>query len=128
MEGLSKPLDDRLQEVLKQFISGFEMTYILIDALDESINVKDTLEFIETLHAWDLRQCHLLVTSRKEQEIIESMILTKPMEIDMCQMPVDDDIAQYLDYMLQSSSELKKWGTNEKSVIRKAILEKAKGM
>ena len=63
MEGSSKPSDDRLEEVLRQFISGFEMTYILIDALDECLDVEDTLDFIETLHTWDLRQCHLLVTS-----------------------------------------------------------------
>jgi hypothetical protein len=93
----------------RKFISGFEMAYILIDALDECLNVEDTLGFIETLHTWGLRQCHLLVTSRKEQQITESMMLTKPMEIDMCQMPVDDDIAKYIDFMLHSS-ELKKWG------------------
>ena len=86
MEGSSKPSDDRLLEVLRQFISGFEMAYILIDALDECLKVEDTLEFIETLQAWGLRQCHLLVTSRKEQQIIESMMLTRPMEIDMCQL------------------------------------------
>ena len=128
MEGSSKPSDDRLLEVLRQFISGFEMAYILIDALDGCLNVEDTLEFIETLHAWDLTQCHLLVTSRKEQQITESMMLTKPMEIDMYHMPVDDDIAKYIDFMLHSSSELKRWGTNEKYLIRKAMLEKAKGM
>ena len=128
MEGLSKPLDDRLCEVLRQFISGFEKTYILIDALDECLSIEETLEFIETLHGWDLRQCHLLVTSRKEQQIIESMMLTKPVEIDMCHMPVDNDIAKYLDCMLHSSLELKRWGTNEKDLIRKAILKKAKGM
>ena len=55
-------------------------------------------------------------------------MLTKPMEIDMYQMPVDDDIAKYIDFMLHSSSELKRWGTNEKDLIIKAILEKAKGM
>ena len=127
VEGFSKPLH-RLYEVLKQLISGFEMTYILIDALDECKSMEDTLEFIETLHAWDIMQCHLLVTSRKEQQIIESMMLTKPMEIDMSQMPVDNDIAIYIDSMLHSSSELKRWGTNEKELIRKVILEKAKGM
>ena len=94
MEGSSKPSDDRLQEVLRQFISGFEMAYILIDALDECLNVEDILEFMETLHAWNLGQCHLLVTSRKEQQITESMMLTQPMEIDMYQMPVDNDIAK----------------------------------
>ena len=128
MEGLSKPSDDRLHEVLKQFISGFEMTYILIDALDECQSMGNILEFIETLHGWDIRQCYLLVTSRKEQQIIESMVLTMPMEINMCQMPIDDDIATYIDFMLHSSSELKRWGTNEKDLIRKAFLEKAKGM
>ena len=127
MEGSSKPSDDRLKEILRQFISGFEMAYILIDALDECLDVEDTLVFMETLHAWDLRQCHFLVTSRKEQHITQSMMLTKPMEIDMYQMPIDDDIAKYIDFMLHSS-ELKRWGTNEKDLIRKAILEKAKGM
>ena len=128
MGGFSKPSNDRLHEVLRQLIFGFEKAYILIDALDECLKVEDTLEFIETLQAWGLRQCHLLVTSRKEQQIIESMMLTMPMEIDMCQMPVDDDIANYVDSMLHSSSELKRWGTNEKNLIRKTMLEKAKGM
>ena len=128
MEGSSKPSDDRLLEVLRQFISGFEMAYILIDGLDECLNVEDTLEFIETLHAWGLRKCHLLVTSRKEQLITESMMLMKPLEIDMYQMPVDNDIAKYLDFMLHSSSELKRWSTNEQGLIRKALLEKANGM
>ena len=128
MGGFSKPSSDRLHEVLRQFISGFEMAYILIDALDECLEVEDTLEFIKTLQAWDLRQCHLLVTSREEHQIIESMMLIRPMEIDMCQMPVDDDIANYIDFMLHSSSELKRWGTNERDLIRKAMLERAKGM
>ena len=129
MEGSSKPSDNRLLEALRQFTSAFEKTYILIDALDECLDVEDTLEFIETLHGWDLMQCHLLVTSRKEQQITGSMMLTKPMEIDMYQMPVHNhDIAKYLDFMLHSSSELKRWGTNEKNLIRKVMLEKAKGM
>ena len=34
MGGLSKPFDDKLLDILEQFISGFEMAYILIDALD----------------------------------------------------------------------------------------------
>ena len=109
-------------------MSGFEMAYILIDALDECLKMGEILKFIYTLHGWEIKQCHLLVTSRKEQQIIESMMLTRPMEIDMCQMPVDDDIANYVDSMLHSSSELKRWGTNEKNLIRKTMLEKAKGM
>ena len=34
MGGISKPLDDKLLDILRQIISGFNMAYILIDALD----------------------------------------------------------------------------------------------
>jgi len=86
------------------------------------------VEFIETLYKWDLWQCHLLVTSRKEQQIVESIMALKPMEVDMSQMPVDNDIEKYIDSMLHSSVELKKWKPNEKGLIRQVLLEKAKGM
>src|SRR6266566_3161856 len=37
--GVSKPSNNRLLEVLKQFISSFKMAYILVDALDECLKV-----------------------------------------------------------------------------------------
>lgn len=128
MSGISKPSDDRLHEVLRQLITGFEMTYILIDALDECLDIEMILGFIETLHGWNLGQCHLFVTSRKEQQIIDSMMSTEPMEVDMSQMPIDDDIKKYIDFMLHSSSELKKWGSNERLLIRGVLLENGKAM
>ena len=101
------------------------MAYILIDALDECFDWEEILEFIGTLHKWDLCQCHLLVTSRKEQQIVESMMAMNPMEIDMSQMPVDSDIEKYIDSMLHSSVELKKWGPSEKDLIKQVLVEKA---
>ena len=128
MHGLSRPSDDKLLEVLRQLICGFDMAYILIDALDECFDWEEILEFIGTLHKWDLWQCHLLVTSRKEQQIVESMMAMNPMEVDMSQMPVDNDIEKYIDCMLHSSVELKKWGPSEKDLIKQVLVEKAKGM
>ena len=106
MGGLSKPFDDKLLDILKQFISGFEVAYILIDALDECLKMGEILKLINTLHGWEIEKCHLLVTSRKEQQIVESMEKILPLEVDMSQMPVDGDIKKYIDYRLQSSSEL----------------------
>ena len=128
MQGLSIPSDDKLQEALRQLISGFDTTYILIDALDECSDWEEILEFIETLHKWDLWQCHLLVTSRKEQQIVELIMAMKPMEVDMSQMPIDNDIEKYIDSMICSSMELKKWKSEEKGLIKQVLLEKAKGM
>jgi len=127
-DGCLKPSDSRLQEILGGFISGFEMAYILIDALDECLDIGKILEFIEGLHGRGFAQCHLLVTSRKEQNIFESMASINPMEVDMSKMPVDDDIAKYIDHTIQSSFELRRWKPNDKASIRKALLEKAIGM
>ncbi|KAF8344777.1 ankyrin repeat-containing domain protein [Amanita rubescens] len=128
MNGLSLPFDDKLQEALRELISSFEMTFILIDGLDECLDWGEVLEFIEIIHGWGLWQCHLLATSRKEQKIVESMVSMYPLEIDMSQMPVDDDIAKYIVFMLNYCSELKEWGPEEKVLIEKYLSAKAKGM
>ena len=52
----------------------------------------------------------------------------EPIEIDMCQMPVNADIKRYIDTMLHTSPELRRWGKNDKDQIRNALLEKANGM
>jgi hypothetical protein len=125
---LSKPSDKILYEVLRQLLSGFEMAYVLIDALDECLHVREILELTKTLHGWNQRECHLLVTSRKEQQIVESMVSTAPIEIDISQMPVDVDIEKYIEFALHCSPELERWSTDEKDLIRKILLEKANGM
>ena len=122
---LSKPSDKDLYEVLRQLLSGFEMAYVLIDALDESLHMRDILEFIKILHGWE---CHLLVTSRKEQQIVESMVSTAPIEIDMSHMPVDADIEKYIAFALHSSPKLERWGPDEKDLIKTVLIEKANGM
>ncbi|KAF8335614.1 ankyrin repeat-containing domain protein [Amanita rubescens] len=128
MDGLSKPSNDKLWEVLKEFIAGFKLVYLLIDALDECLDIGNILEFIQSLHGCGFAQCHLLVTSRKEQKIFEYMASTKPIEVDMSKMPVNDDIAKYIDHSIQSSWELGGWTPDEKASIRKALLGTATGM
>ena len=125
---LSMPSDKKLYEVLRQLLSGFEMTYVLIDGLEECLHMGEILKFIKTLHGWNKRECHLLVTSRKEQQIVDSMVSAKPIEIDMSQMPVDVDIEKYIEFVLHSSPELERWGPDEKDLIRKVLLENANGM
>ena len=126
--GLSKPQNEIMLEILRQFICGFEDTYILIDALDECLEVEKVLMQIETLHRQGLKQLHLLVTSRQEQQITELLTPMEPMKVDMTCEAVDDDIENYINDMLQSSPGLKEWGITEKDDIRMALLEKADGM
>lgn len=128
MDGLSKPSDDKLQEVLKGFIFGFQKAYILIDALDECLDIEKVLEFVEALHGCDLQQCQLLVTSRKEQQFVDAMLSMRPTEFDMSHTLIDDDIEQYIDHNIQSSPQLRRWGPDEKALISKALKEKTNRM
>ncbi|KAF8621256.1 hypothetical protein AX15_007917 [Amanita polypyramis BW_CC] len=128
--GLHKPSDMALLEVLKNFISGFQETYIFIDGLDECFNVEEMLELVKSIHGWHIDQCHLLVTSRKEQSIVNSFSLMHvvPAELDLSCMPIDVDIGNYINHVLHSSSELKRWEQDAKNLIKQTLLAKSGGM
>ncbi|KAF8344857.1 ankyrin repeat-containing domain protein [Amanita rubescens] len=127
--GLEKPTDDDLYEVLKSYLSGFQDVYLFIDALDECIlNVEEVLELVKLINGWSIRGCHLLVTSRKELPIVNSLRQAMPMEVDLTSMPVNQDIAKYIDHMLFTATELKTWKPNAKELIKVTLMEKGKGM
>lgn len=48
-------------------------SYVILDALDECSNRAELMEIIETMARWQLENVHILVTSRKEQDIPSSL-------------------------------------------------------
>jgi hypothetical protein len=127
--GLQKPTDHDLYEVLKSYLSGFQDVYLFIDALDEcTLNVEEVLELVKLINGWSIRGCHFLVTSRMELPIANSLRQAMPMEVDLTLMPVDQDIAKYIDHMLFFATELKTWKPNAKELIKVTLMEKGKGM
>ena len=127
--GLQKPTDHDLYEVLKSYLSGFQDVYLFIDALDEcTLNVEEVLELVKLINGWSIRGCHLLVTSRKELLIANSLRQAMPIEVDLTSMPVNQDIEKYIDHMLFSATELKTWKPNAKELIKVTLMEKGKGM
>ncbi|KAF8340233.1 ankyrin repeat-containing domain protein [Amanita rubescens] len=126
--GLQKPTDHDLYEVLRSYLSGFQDVYLFIDALDECANVEEVLELVKLINRWSIRSCHLLVTSRKELPIVNSLRQAMPMELDLTSMPVNQDIEKYIDHMLFTATELKTWKPNAKELIKVTLMEKGKGM
>lgn len=127
-DGLEKPTDYDLYEVLRSYLSGFQDVYLFVDALDECANVEEVLELVKLINAWSIRSCHLLVTSRKELPIVNSLMEVMHAEIDLTLMPVDQDIAKYIDHMLSSATELKRWISSAKELIKVTLMEKGNGM
>ena len=73
-------------------------------------------------------QCHLLITSWREQVIVNSLQQVEPEEIDLTLMPVDNDINKYIDEMLEESEELEELEPETKQHIKRLLKEKANGM
>ena len=109
-------------------MSGFQDVYLFIDALDECSNLEEVLELVKLINRWSIRSCHLLVTSRKELPIVNSLRQAMPTELDLTSMPVHQDIAQYIDHMLFFATELKTWNPNAKELIKLTLMEKGAGM
>ena len=109
-------------------MSGFQDAYLFIDALDECSNVEEVLELVKLINGWSIRSCHLLVTSRKELPIVNSLRPAMPTEVDLTSKPVNEDIAKYIDHMLFSAIELKTWKPNAKELIKVTLIKKGKGL
>ncbi|KAM6503799.1 hypothetical protein JOM56_000742 [Amanita muscaria] len=127
-DGVDKPSGQQLEDLLKQLISGFKETYIVIDALDECKEWQELLKLLKRIHGWQIGQCHLLITSRKEQVIVKSLQHVAPKEIDLTLMPVEHDINKYIDEKVEESEELITLEPETKQDIKEQLKAKANGM
>ena len=66
------PTEDELLDLLMKLIQSFKQAYIVIDALDECDHddYNHLFHVIKTIHSRQLSHVHLLVSSRREQDIL----------------------------------------------------------
>lgn len=107
--------------------------FILIDALDEcpqrDNERQEVLDLIKEMKSWSTSNLHLLVTSRKEVDIEETLvdILTlPPISIQGSQVAADIDL--FVDYQLKTISQLKRLPQDLKLEIKDALVNGANGM
>ena len=104
--------------------------FLIIDALDECPKGEKREELLETITeivSWPSTNVHLLVTSRKEYDIAESLTpsLTTP-AISVQGSQVTLDIELYID--TQVANKMKRVTEDTKAEIKEALVEKADGM
>jgi hypothetical protein len=132
------PPDQDLEGCLHQLVQVFEHVYIILDALDESPrnlhgkNIRrSVLEALATIRKWSTPGLHLLVTSREETDIRDTLhddLYTSPDEtVSMKNASVDSDIASFISGRLKDSRELRKWADHH-GQIESALAERAKGV
>jgi hypothetical protein len=137
-KGRSQPTLESLCKVFLQMIDQSQEIYIVLDALDECRVRKGPLSegvlaWIQSLSELELRNVHLLVTSRPEHDI--ESVLRKLAQSDEDIVPIqsdliEDDIRSYVHTRVRTGDGLKKWRsrTDVLDEIQRVLMEKAQGM
>ncbi|KAK1855066.1 ankyrin repeat protein [Colletotrichum chrysophilum] len=124
----STPPDQVLINCLLKLSRSFQDTYIMIDAIDESPRDEHREAVLETLlllrHKPGL---HLLVTSRDETDIRETLDPSSKQHVTMKNLSVDEDIARYISEHLHKTARLLKW-SKEFARIENALTKRANGV
>jgi hypothetical protein len=131
-DGSSQPSLYGLLDVLREMIRTFPQSFIVLDALDECEDRSELMTIIESIAGWQLEKLHILVTSRRERDIENTLeMLVHPGDItDLRAEVVDKDIEAYIEHRLNVDKNLRKWQKNPeiRREIEGALMEKAKGM
>ena len=130
--GGRQPTGEVLLSTLRQMMASLEDTYMILDALDECAERDELLSDLEQILSWEDANLHMLTTSRREQDIVESLtpLSDSRNRIDIQSTLVSADIRTYVHDRLQVDRKLRRWQKDPKVQleIEKTLVEKADGM
>jgi hypothetical protein len=125
-----RPPEDGLFTAIEPLLVG--PTFIIADALDECPDKererKHLCTILGKLHGWAAPNLHILVTSRKEQDLSSALnLLTSSDPISITE-EVGADIRKYVNMQLSTNNDLKEYSTETKLKIENVLTKKANGM
>lgn len=128
IDGTRQPTTGALTATLRQIVGHFQHSYVVLDALDECKRRQELLDFIEELINWKMDGLHLLVTSRKEEDIKNRLDRHISAQIDLQSTLVDEDIQLHVHETLKSDPKLQRWPADVKREVETALIKGAHGM
>jgi hypothetical protein len=130
--GGQQPSSDALLHVLRHLIEGIPDVYIILDALDECASRAQLMDTIHELVSWQLGQLHILITSRKEPDIENTLenLVDEHSSIYLQTETVDKDIQTYVCHRLSTDKKLMKWAKDKQLCVQieNVLMKKARGM
>ncbi|KIY01694.1 uncharacterized protein Z520_01832 [Fonsecaea multimorphosa CBS 102226] len=124
------PSTPLLIEHLRDVAQRFQHVYILLDALDESPRygkLDQVLNALETMRNWSLPGLHLLVTSRDEPEIRDSLNPAHEQTLIMQNAGIDQDINDFITSQLDVDPKLR-WCHLHHGRIKNELAGRAQGV
>ena len=102
---------------------------MVIDALDECDNHHKLFnQVIKVIHEWQLPQLHLLLSSRREQDVIVTMGEYTLAEMSLSAGLIQGDIISYINSVVGKDHRLMEWGHKVQQDVKNALISGANGM
>ena len=125
---LHKPTVTELLEALRELTRGFQGAYIIIDALDECSQYDDLFKVVMGMLHWNMPHLHLLVTSRRENYIADTILRYHPLEVVLSEDLIGHDIVTYIHETMEEMKHYRKWDTGLQQKIMDKLINGANGM
>jgi Cdc6-like AAA superfamily ATPase len=123
-----EPSLEELLFALEAILQSFDNTYIVTDAIDESMPRDDLLEVLQNLATESrFQKIQLLSTSRQYIDI-EKVMQKISVSVSMCNHLLDEDIKLYVRSQLHSNPKFKHWPVHLREEVVDALSGGAKGM
>lgn len=119
-----------LKESVRQALQRFQDVYLILDALDESPRPdarERVLNMLTDIRGWSLNGLHILVTSRDEPDIRDSLDPSATEDISMKNEGVDRDIENFIQGYLETTRAMQKWSAHH-AKIKETLSSKADGV
>jgi hypothetical protein len=85
------------------------------------------LKAIKEIRSWLIPGVHLLVTSRSELDIRESLGPSRYQDLSLRNSETDKDVAKFVSYQLKNDLKLQKWKERHEE-IQKKLTTSAQGV
>jgi ankyrin repeat domain-containing protein 50 len=128
-----QPTQTELVKILEfsSLLSNSHRTFVIMDALDECPVGADRtalLKAIEDMIRKSSKYLNVLVTSRKERDIVDKLEPLIDNSISLKEDDVDPDIVLHIQECLRKDAKLRQWDDMIKKKIQRDLTEKAHGM
>ena len=137
-DGTHQPSDSALIRCLKAMLTlpGQPQLYIILDALDECPNTsgvsssrEQVLDFVEEFVSLRLPNLRICATSRPEIDIQVTLASLASHSVSLHdESGQQEDIAKYVESVVYSFEEMRRWRDEDKDLVIKTLSEKADGM
>ena len=118
----------RLSGALLESIGEFDDFYIILDGLDESVERREVLTFLERIITSKAGRIHILVASHYGVDTEERLLPLITGYVHIENHLIEPDIRLHINQQLQSNSKLQKWPEKAKERMEVALVAGSQGM